>query len=666
MASSPRSRYFDWADTDLGEDFRDSLEFPEDEDYGDGDDLALDEAHPADIGMQRSFKRTSCDKSGEERHRTRVAHGASTQVSVSPDLRVKEFPDQFLAADCGKLVCRACHVTLSLKKSIIVTHLQTERHRRGMNRLYSEGQQQQLVKKSFAAYQKRCEKDLSGTGLSTAVSLDQSVRRIQVVRSFLKAGIPLTKIDCLRPLLETDNFTRLTESSHMAQYIPFLLEKEEKLLKAELGYVKACSVIFDGSTRQGEAFAILVRFIDTEWQIQQRLVSFHILAKSLIGQQLARELTTCLSTKFNIPEGTLAAAIRDGAAVNGSALQYVKDIMYPNIFDIICSSHTLDNVGKHFQTAVLDDFSQGWVALFARSPAARLAWKQRVGKDIKTHCATRWWSLWEIQNQLLTYFGDVVPFLNTLEACPATRDRLLGILNNEDMNRQLCLQLAVTVDAGLQFVTKTYELEGDGDIIVDTYTFLQEIATAAALRHYPNTKAMADKFADGDANYSAQMFQQALECVLPAITYFLQKFNRRGSSLFEAVQMFKAIRIFCPAAARKIQLQLQHVDQLRLLPALNDDAIIQGLKDELAAYITAAADQETCPNRLLWWKEQSQIPKWQDAAKFVFALVPSSAAAERVFSLLEAATSSRQGRLLQDQLEVMLQLQYNRGRQALQ
>eukprot|EP00117_Sycon_ciliatum_P014514 scpid29673/ scgid14745/ len=91
------------------------------------------------------------------------------------------------------------------------------------------------------------------------------------------------------------------------------------------------------------------------------------------GQQLARELITCLSVKFGLPSHNIVAAMRDGAAVNGAALRSVKEIMYPELMDIICSSHSLDNVGKRFQTPILTDFSQWWISLFARSPVARIA-----------------------------------------------------------------------------------------------------------------------------------------------------------------------------------------------------------------------------------------------------------------------------------------------------
>ena len=205
---------------------------------------------------------------------------------------------------------------------------------------------------------------------------------------FLKAGVALQKIDHLRPLLEANNCS-LTHSSHLTTYIPFILEEEKKQLHAEIASTTALSVMFDGSTHLGEAAAIVVRFLDTNWILQQQLVRLHVVSSSLNGQELTGELIRCLSVKFQIPSFRLVAAIRDGAAVNGAALRNMKEIMFPQLFDIICSSHSLDNVGRHFDTPLLNEFGQLWIGLFARSPAAKLKWKMRTGISIKSHRNTR-------------------------------------------------------------------------------------------------------------------------------------------------------------------------------------------------------------------------------------------------------------------------------------
>ena len=166
---------------------------------------------PADIARKRSLQRTSVLKGLSERKRTRKAHGSSTKMStVTAIQRVNQFPGELLKNDCSKLVCTACHMEIGLKKSVIRLHLKSERHKRGKEARLREVERQVLVKTSFEQYQKRHCQDgemsqLAGTGLSAAVDIDVSVKRIETVQAFMKAGIPLKKIDYLRPLLEATN-----------------------------------------------------------------------------------------------------------------------------------------------------------------------------------------------------------------------------------------------------------------------------------------------------------------------------------------------------------------------------------------------------------------------------------------------------------------------------
>ena len=78
--------------------------------------------------------------------------------------------------------------------------------------------------------------------------------------------------------------------------------------------------------------------------------------------------------KHNYGPNTIIGGIRDGASVNGAALRQRK-FFYSNLFDVVCFSHAIDNVGNHFEFRILDSFTQYWVSLFAHSFHARLLWK---------------------------------------------------------------------------------------------------------------------------------------------------------------------------------------------------------------------------------------------------------------------------------------------------
>ena len=62
---------------------------------------------------------------------------------------------------------------------------------------------------------------------------------------------------------------------------------------------KCVSVIFDGTTHVCEAM-VIIRFIDDEWCIQQRVARLMLLAKSMVGEEVARQLIVCLSTELGI------------------------------------------------------------------------------------------------------------------------------------------------------------------------------------------------------------------------------------------------------------------------------------------------------------------------------------------------------------------------------
>lgn len=110
------------------------------------------------------------------------------------------------------------------------------------------------------------------------------------------------------------------------------------------------AVIFDGSSRLGEALAIILCFVDrSTLTIHQRLVRVQILAKSMAGEEVAQELLSVLSTEYGIASSNLLAAMHDRASVNTVAVRTLK-VLYPNLLDIGCYSHTIDHVGENFDT----------------------------------------------------------------------------------------------------------------------------------------------------------------------------------------------------------------------------------------------------------------------------------------------------------------------------
>ena len=129
--------------------------------------------------------------------------------------------------------------------------------------------------------------------------------------------------------IQEENAYRLTDRRNMSDYVPFILKDEENLICREIEG-KELSVIFDGTSRIGEALAIVLWFVNDDFFEQQRVVRKQMLAKSLSGEEIARELIRIvLSVTYHIHPDNLLGAMRDRASTNNTAMRTLL-IIYPN------------------------------------------------------------------------------------------------------------------------------------------------------------------------------------------------------------------------------------------------------------------------------------------------------------------------------------------------
>ena len=172
--------------------------------------------------------------------------------NVTPKSRVSEFPGENLTVSAGYLFCSACRESVSLKKSIIKLHLNSQKHKTSKAKLLDKEAKQ----RSIAELLKQYDKEHHPKG----ESLPENVRvyRIIVVKSFLKAGIPLSKVDCMRDLLEEHAFS-LSGRQHLSETIRFIHQQEVEQIKEEISG-KEVSVIFDGTTHVDEVLAVCRQF----------------------------------------------------------------------------------------------------------------------------------------------------------------------------------------------------------------------------------------------------------------------------------------------------------------------------------------------------------------------------------------------------------------------
>ena len=179
--------------------------------------------------------------------------------------------------------------------------------------------------------------------------------------------------------------------------------------------------------------------MENNWNIIQRLVKIDVCSKSVNANELAQVLNQCLSVDYGVRANSLLAAMRDGASVNQAALDRIAFI-FPKMLNIVCFSHTHENVRNHLVILTLVEFGSLWIRMVHHSYKAKLLWKDLTGQTPRSYSETRRWSKWEVYHQLMVQFGDVERFVeeaNDTKVCPQLLPQLKAILSEQQRPSEL-------------------------------------------------------------------------------------------------------------------------------------------------------------------------------------------------------------------------------------
>jgi len=116
---------------------------------------------------------------------------------------------------------------LSTKRSIIANHVGSAKHKHDNVKLGKKESRGKDIAEALAKYDKH--EHPRGETLSQ----DQRIYRINVVTAFLKAGVPLSKLDHFRDILEEHAYS-LSDRRGMSDLIPFILSEETEQIKKEI------------------------------------------------------------------------------------------------------------------------------------------------------------------------------------------------------------------------------------------------------------------------------------------------------------------------------------------------------------------------------------------------------------------------------------------------
>ena len=124
----------------------------------------------------------------------------SDPKSITPDMRVKSYPNECFVVSAGKLFCTACREELSVKASVLKLHVKCAKHNQGKVRLQRKEKREHDIVAAMKAYDDKVHPK------GETLPVEERVYRVKCVRTFLKAGVPLNKLDVFRELLEENAY----------------------------------------------------------------------------------------------------------------------------------------------------------------------------------------------------------------------------------------------------------------------------------------------------------------------------------------------------------------------------------------------------------------------------------------------------------------------------
>ena len=313
----------------------------------------------------------------------------------------------------------------------------------------------------------------------------------------------------------------------------------------------------------------------------------------------------------------------------------------------------------------------------AYSTNARACFKTHFGETMVRFQKVRWYVKYEMIKQLFLNYDCIHNWVLECELhdhAPESTAKVRAVLTAASYTLQL--EMCILVDAIDLFVRTTYDLEADTVLTFKVYDKLQALVQHVALVRgggaaVPNTRAVASRIIDNNFQHAlqaakdqrvAQLIDEQLAKVEPCFVYFEQKMVQLGPS----VDVFKAVKVFHPHNIDAMGGNADAVDTLLQAIPLIDAATRAQLILELPAYrVMAIADLTLTADTDVekWWAHKvgdATIKTWYETAIQVMLLQPSSAAAERVFSMLKALIDDQQaGRALEDYQQAALMIHYN-------
>ena len=635
----------------------------------------------SDLERKRSTTGNIAVQNKRPRGSTKAKKKILVHLTPAERLTEKEFknePYKITAGVKAYVFCLACREEVSIKKDRILDHTRSAKHEKNKTRYQKTLESGKVTLDVIASMDAGTLPGPSGdiviapSALSDRFGDVDRVFRMDLVKNWMKCGFPFNSIEKFKDFLH--KYTRhFPDQSHLKHIIPVIQAAELQDIKQAAGS-KPFSISFDGTTRVCEAFAIVVRFLDEQFNPIQKLLTISFIDDQLNGLTTATEVVRIIFNRFGIEDSLrVAGFMRDGAQVNAVAIRQLQ-VFFENAEDLQCLAHTLDLVGTYFKHPTLTRFWGHWLQMMTHSRRAHKIYKNVMGFTWKSYSPTRWWSKYECFNALCTSFGDLLTIITQIKDASISEapsaEAAFGMLTDIRTVSELKVELAAVQDGATLFIKATYTLEGDSLLAFSAYDELLKCKMFIDNPHLPNLEAICRELGGNITPHTPEytrLYNHGLSVLEPGYAYFKQKImgdesdGQNPADLAGMVHLFKTARYLHPCRAVELGFSLALIDEFLTVKAVKKGTIsIQNLRNELPQYLAACQGVSLDIDLKEFWRNRAGIlPTFVSLFVHFCLLQPSSGACERVFSIVKNLFDPQQSHALHDYVETAVMVNYN-------
>ena len=296
----------------------------------------------------------------------------------------------------------------------------------------------------------------------------------------------------------------LTSANHLVrEFVPKICQNFDSFT-SKLACAKLFSLAVDGTTKVGEWFGTIIRFInidDPDFIVQRPLLSRY---KSSLAEVNHNQLSSTIVRIVNQiqsgappeydEEGQVIFAFNrvvcfmaDRVSINRTT--FLGDTIrntFPQAMYIDCHAHTLANTADELNKGCLL-FARFWTVhqgLFARAERANDLWLNMAASAMKSYSKTRWFSKRDCMIYVLSRWPTYLAFLDHADYIRAEPDtnfyKMRALLvprywpeatyaQSKQTAMLIKLEIAILVDCTKRLHAACYNLEGDGPLSLFAY-----------------------------------------------------------------------------------------------------------------------------------------------------------------------------------------------------